>query len=90
MVYIPVHFPLPLFQLLPHYSGGKEWKRIRSSASKQMIPRRVASFTASMNELSREFTDHLAAVALRGGGNIDDVTEEVSKFALQGNNILLP
>ena len=42
-----------------------------------------------MNELSREFTDHLAAVVQRGGGNIDDMTDEVSKFALQGNNILL-
>ena len=53
-----------------------------------MIPRRVASFTTSVNELSREFTNHLATVALRGGENIDDVTEEVVKFALQGDNTI--
>ena len=86
---ISIRFPLPLFQPLPHYSANKEWKRIRSSASKQVVPRRVASFTASINELSREFTDHLASVALRGGGNIDDITDKVSKFALQGDHILL-
>ena len=58
---------------------------MRSYASKQIVPRRLASFTASINELSREFTEHLAAVTQRGGGNIDDMAKEVSKFALQGN-----
>ena len=70
------------------YSAGKEWKRICSSASKQIVPRRVASFTASINELNREFTDYLAAVVHRSGGNINDMYEEITKFAFQGDNEL--
>ena len=64
------HLPLPLclaVNVLCNCSGGKEWKRIRSAASKQIVPRRVASLTSSINELSQEFTDHLASVANRLG-----------------------
>lgn len=60
---------------------------MRSNASKQVIPRRVATFTSSVNEISREFTEHLAGLAQRGGGEIDDVLEEVTKFAFQGEQI---
>ena len=71
-------FPFPLRR-------GKEWKRLRSGASKPITPRRVATFTTSFSEFGREFADHLALVVQRNGGSVEDIEEEIVKCIFQGN-----
>ena len=65
------------------YRGGKEWKHIRSSASKQIIPRRVANYAPGLCEIGDGFVEYIRHK--RGpDGLLEDVSSALMKWAFQG------
>ena len=65
------------------YRGGKEWKRIRSSASKQIVPRRVANYAPGLCEIGDGFVEYVRRK--RGpDGYLEDVSSALVKWAFQG------
>ena len=64
-------------------SQGEEWRKIRSNATKQVIPRRVANFVEPLSVIAEELLSHLEALQDEGG-NVQDVSPELSKWAFQG------
>ena len=65
-------------------SSGEEWKKIRSAASKQVIPRRVGNFVEPLSDIADEFVAHLGAIKDESG-NVYDLQPELDKWAFQGN-----
>ena len=64
-------------------SRGEEWRKIRSNATKQVIPRRVANFVEPLSVIAEELLSHLEALQDEGG-NVKDVSPELNKWAFQG------
>ena len=65
------------------YRGGKEWKHIRSYASKQVIPRRVANYAPGLCEIGDGFVEYIRCK--RGpDGYLEDVNSALTKLAFQG------
>ncbi|KAL5469466.1 hypothetical protein EMCRGX_G030723 [Ephydatia muelleri] len=65
------------------FTGGKEWKRIRSSASKQIVPRRVANYAPGLCEIGDGFVEYVRRK--RGpDGYLEDVSSALVKWAFQG------
>ena len=65
-------------------SGGEVWKKIRSTASKQVIPRRVGNFVEPLSDIADEFLAHLESIKDEFG-NVDDIRPELSKWSFQGS-----
>ena len=63
-------------------SGGEEWKRIRSAAKKQIIPRRVGNFTPTLSNFAEQFGNHLYSIR-SPEGYVMDVQAQVMKYAFQ-------
>ena len=66
------------------FSGGPEWKRIRSAGSKQALPQRVAKFVTPLNEIADILMDQLEK-SRDEDGNISDVRDFTVKWSFQGN-----
>ena len=64
------------------YRRGKEWKHIRSSASKQIVPR-VANYAPGLCEIGDGFVEYVRRK--RGpDGLLEDVSSALVKWAFQG------
>ena len=65
------------------HSAGEEWKRIRSAASKQIVPRRVANYAPGLCEIGDSFVEYIRHK--RGpDGYVEDVHSANVKWAFQG------
>eukprot|EP00731_Ephydatia_muelleri_P017870 Em0010g968a len=65
------------------FSKDEEWKRIRSSASKQIVPRRVANYAPGLCEVADDFVEYIRCK--RGSdGYLEDVYSALMKWAFQG------
>eukprot|EP00731_Ephydatia_muelleri_P038436 Em0760g2a len=65
------------------FTKGEEWKRIRSSASKQIVPRRVANYAPGLCEIGDGFVEYIRRK--RGhDGYLEDVSSALTKWAFQG------
>ena len=64
-------------------SGGEEWKRIRSAAKKQIIPRRVGNFAPTLSKFADQFGNHLYSIR-NPEGYVTDVQAQTMKYAFQG------
>ena len=65
------------------FSGGSEWKKIRSAGSKQVLPQRVAKFVTPLGEIADELMEQLGK-SRDDDGNIHDVRDFTVKWAFQG------
>ena len=65
------------------YSEGEEWKRIRSAAKKQIIPRRVGNFAPTLSKFADQFANHLYSIR-NPEGYVTDVQAQVNNYTLQG------
>ena len=65
------------------FSGGSEWKRIRSAGSKQVLPQRVAQFVTPLSEIADVLVDKLEE-SRDEDGNISDVRDFAVKWSFQG------
>ena len=70
--------------ILISHSKGEEWKRLRSSASKQILPRRVANYAPGLRlEIGDGFVEYIRCK--RGSdGYLEDVYSALMKCAFQG------
>ena len=64
-------------------SSGKVWKRSRSLAAKQVVPRRIGNFVEPLADIAGNFMEHLESLMDRSG-TVADVAPEVNKWAFQG------
>ena len=62
---------------------GPEWKKIRSAAAKQIMPRRVNNFITPLNEIADEFLQHVARIRNKEG-YVEGIQTAVEKWAFQG------
>ncbi len=62
-------------------SNEEVWKKIRSSASKQVVPRRVGNFVEPLCDIADELLEHLESTRKESG---NDIRPEVNKWAFQG------
>ena len=69
--------------LLITFSGGSEWKRIRSAGNKQILPQRVAKFVTPLSEIADALMDQLEK-SRDEDGNISDVRDFTVKWSFQG------
>ena len=65
------------------FSEGEEWKRIRSAAKKQIIPRRVGNFAPTLSKFAEQFGNHLYSIR-NPEGYVMDVQTQVNNYTLQG------
>ena len=65
-------------------SKGEEWKKIRSAASKQVIPRRVANFTAPLSVVSDNLAEQFE-IHKDQDAYISDIRDFMARWAFQGN-----
>ena len=65
------------------FSGGSEWKRIRSAGSKQALPQRVAKFVTPLSEIADILMEQLEK-SRDEDGNISDVRDFTVKWSFQG------
>ena len=65
------------------HSKGEEWKRLRSSASKQIVPRRVANYAPGLCEVGDDFVEYIRRKR-RPDGYLEDVYSALMKWAFQG------
>ena len=70
------------------FSGGNEWKRIRSAGKKQIIPRRVGNYATALGKFAKQLGDHLYTTR-NTEGCVADVQTEMMKYAFQGEMHLL-
>ena len=69
--------------ILISHSKGEEWKQLRSSASKQIVPRRVANYAPGLCEVGDGFVEYIRCK--RGSdGYLEDVCSALMKCAFQG------
>ena len=73
---------LTLYGIHVHRDGA-EWKRIRSAAAKQVIPRRVGNFVSPLNEIADDFLQYVAGIRNKEG-YVEDIKIVMDKFAFQG------
>ena len=69
--------------ILSSYSKDEEWKRIRSSASKQIVPRRVANYAPGLCEVADDFVEYIRCKK-GSDGYLEDVYSALMKWAFQG------
>ena len=69
--------------LLITFSGGSEWKRIRSAGNKQILPQRVAKFVTPLSEITDILMDKLKESRDKDG-NIRDIRDFTVKWSFQG------
>lgn len=67
------------------YSIGELWKRYRSNASRQVVPRRVANFVEPLCVIAEGLLSHLETLQDEDG-NVQDITPEMYKWAFQGKH----
>ena len=65
------------------FSGGPEWKRVRSAGSKQVLPQRVAKFVTPLSEIADILMDQLEK-SRDEDRNISDVRDFTVKWSFQG------
>ena len=65
------------------FSGGSEWKRIRSAGSKQVLPQRVAKFVTPLCEITDILVEQLKE-SRDEDGNISDMRDFTVKWSFQG------
>ena len=65
------------------HSDGHEWKQIRSSASKQIVPRRVANYAPGLCEIGGDLVDYIKHKR-EPDGYVEDVSSALMKWAFQG------
>ena len=75
--------PFSVESILISFSKGEEWKRIRSSASKQIVPRRVANYAPGLCEVGDDFVEYIRHKR-RPDGYLEDVYSALMKWAFQG------
>ena len=68
------------------YRYGPEWKRIRSAAAKQVVPRRVGNFTAPLNEINDELLQYVARIRNKDG-YVENIGSVLDMWAFQGKYI---
>ena len=61
----------------------KEWKRIRSAISKQVIPKRVGNLTAPICDITDDLLNYLSKT---NNGKIDDITPIITKWTFQSES----
>ncbi len=71
------------FYFFATYRKGDIWKKTRSFAAKQIIPRRVGNFVNPLCEVADEFLEHLESL-MDDSGTVADVAPEINKWAFQG------
>lgn len=64
------------------FSYGPEWKRIRSAAAKQVVPRRVGNFTTPLNEIN-ELLQYVARIRNKDG-YVENIGSVLDMWAFQG------
>ena len=78
-----IYGPLQSGYLSFFYRRGKEWKHIRSSASKQIVPRQVANYAQGLSEIGDGFVEYIRRKR-RPDGLLEDVSSALVKWAFQG------
>ena len=66
---------------------GEEWKKIRSGAAKQVVPRRVYNFVEPLSVIAEELMCHMGSLKDESG-NVHDIRHEVLKWAFQGQMLI--
>jgi cytochrome P450 len=66
-----------------YFSGGSEWKRIRSAGNKQILPQRVAKFVTPLSEIADILMEKLEE-SRDEDGNISDVRDFTVKWSFHG------
>ncbi len=84
-IFLSSIFLLDIAKHFLFYSNGEVWKEIRSSASKQVVPRRVGNFVEPLCDIADELLEHLESTRKESG---NDIRPEVNKWAFQGMSIL--
>ena len=65
------------------HSVGEQWKKVRSSSAKQIVPQRVANYASGLCEIGDCFMGHIRRK--RNSNNIvEDVNTALVKWAFQG------
>ncbi len=64
--------------------GGEVWKKTRSNAAKQVVPRRVGNFVEPLCVVAEQLLTHLETLQDESG-NVEDIRSELNKWALQGS-----
>ena len=59
------------------------WKKTRSNAAKQVVPRRVANFVEPLSIIAEELLSHLESIQDESG-NVQDIGDELLKWGFQG------
>ena len=59
------------------------WKKTRSNATKQVVPRRVGNFVEPLSVIAEELLSHLEAIKDESGA-VQDIVPEIAKWAFQG------
>lgn len=68
-------------------STGEEWKKTRSNAAKQVVPRRVGSFVEPLSVIAEELLSHFETLQDEAG-NVQDIRDEMYKWAFQGKQTI--
>lgn len=65
---------------------GPNWQHIRSILNPRMLkPKHVSSYTNSVNSVVTDFMDRVSWLREAGGGvMVNNLTEELYKFAFEG------
>lgn len=70
------HNYIQLLYFVLIFSYDKEWKRIRSAISKQVIPKRVSNLTVPICDITDDLLNYLSKT---DNGKIDDITPIITK-----------
>ena len=69
------------------HSEGEDWRHLRSSASKYVVPRRVANYAPGLCEIGDSFVEHLR-LKRDSDGYVEDVNSALVKWAFQGKTCM--
>lgn len=78
-----------LLVILFVFRMGAKWLHIRSILNPRMLkPKHVSSYTDTINEVVTDFIDRVAWLRAKSGQGVmvNDLTEELYKFAFEGRN----
>ena len=65
------------------FSTGAAWRKLRSTMSRQIVPRKIANYIPGLCKVSEDLCDHLAAQRNTDGW-VDDVFDATGKWSLKG------
>ncbi len=68
--------------------NGEVWKKTRSNAAKQVVPRRVGNFVEPLCVVADQLLSHLETLQDESG-NVEDIRSDLYKWAFQGSIISL-